>query len=127
MKRLVALLFAFVLGACGVSAQTSAPIIKFDTLEYNFGDIAHKSEQVRCEFEFTNVGTAPLVFIKSTTSCTCTKVEMPRKPVMPGAKGKVAVIYEPNKKESGVFYKAIDIYTNTSEKRHTLIVKGRAI
>jgi hypothetical protein len=46
---------------------------------------------------------------------------------MPGAKGKVAVIYEPNKKESGVFYKAIDIYTNTSEKRHTLIVKGRAI
>jgi len=126
MKRIVAILI-FVLSVCGVSAQSNAPVLQLDTLEYNFGDIPHKSPQVSCEFEFRNTGSAPLVFIKSTTSCTCTKVEYPRKPTLPGATGKIVVIYEPSKKESGVFYKEIDLYTNTPQKRHTLIIRGRAI
>lgn len=126
MKRLV-LIVIFALSTCGVWAQAKVPILSVDTLVHNFGDVAHKSDEVRCEFEFTNTGTAPLVFIKSTTSCSCTKVEYPRKPTPPGGKGKIVVIYEPNKKEAGVFYKEIDLYSNTTQKRHTFVVKGRAI
>ena len=116
-----------VLGVSGLWAQTSSPQIKFDSLEYDFGKVPHKSSEVKCEFAFTNTGSAPLVIIKAVTSCTCTKVEYPKRPVMPGAKGTLTVIYEPNKKESGVFYKAIDIYANTPEKRHTIVVRGNAV
>lgn len=116
-----------VLGVSGLWAQTNAPQIKFDTLEYDFGKVPHKSSEVKCTFAFTNTGTAPLVIIKSVTSCSCTKVTTPKKPIMPGQKGELTVIYEPNKKESGVFYKAIDIYANTPEKRHTIVVKGNAV
>ena len=126
MKRIVAIL-VFMLSVCGVRAQSKAPVLQLDTLEYNFGDIPHKSEHVSCEFEFRNTGSAPLVFIKSSTSCTCTKVEYPHKPTLPGTTGKIVVTYEPSKKESGVFYKEIDLYTNTPQKRHTLIIRGRAI
>lgn len=123
----ILLTIAFTLCVGGAWAQANAPQIKFDTLEYDFGKVPHKCSEVKCEFAFTNTGSAPLVIIKATTSCTCTKVEFPRKPVLPGAKASLTVIYEPNKKESGVFYKAIDIYANTPEKRHTIVVKGNAV
>ena len=122
---LLTVVFTLCMGC--VWAQANAPQIKFDTLEYDFGKVPHKSSQVKCEFAFTNTGSAPLVIIKATTSCTCTKVEFPKKPVMPGTKASLTVIYEPIKKEPGVFYKAIDIYANTPEKRHTIVVKGNAV
>ena len=123
----ILLAVVFTLGVGGLWAQSSAPKMQFDSLEYDFGKIPHKSESVKCEFAFTNIGSAPLVIIKAVTSCTCTKVDFPRKPVMPGAKTTLTVTYEPSKKESGVFYKAIDIYTNTPDKRHTIVVKGNAV
>ncbi|MBO5655917.1 MAG: DUF1573 domain-containing protein, partial [Rikenellaceae bacterium] len=46
-----------VLGVSGLWAQANAPQIKFDTLEYDFGKVPHKSSEVKCTFAFTNTGT----------------------------------------------------------------------
>ena len=112
-----------------VSAQDTpqGPHFAFESTEYDFGDIPHKSPKVECRFAFTNDGTAPLVVTKVLTSCSCVKVDYGKRPIPPGGSGEIVVVYEVNKKESGVFYKVIEIYSNSPEKRNNLIVKGNAI
>jgi hypothetical protein len=99
----------------------------FEKTEHDFGDIPHRSPRVECRFSFTNDGTAPLVITRVLTSCSCVKTEYPKKPIPPGGRGEIVVIYEVNKKEAGVFYKVIEVYSNSSDKRNNLIVKGNAI
>jgi hypothetical protein len=132
MRRLLllaGLLLAFVAApAQAQEAQKPAgPHFAFTATEYDFGDIAHKLPKVECRFEFTNDGTAPLVITKILTSCSCVKTTYPKKPIPPGGKGEIVVTYEVNKKESGVFYKVIEIYSNAAERRTNLIVKGNAV
>lgn len=128
------ILVAFLLVFAGVHTQAQAQDdkpqgahIAFDKAEYDFGDIPHKSPKVEHRFSFTNDGTAPLVITKTLTSCSCVKVGYPKKPIAPGGRGEIAVTYEVNKKESGVFYKVIEIYSNSPEKRNNLIIKGNAV
>jgi hypothetical protein len=99
---------------------------KFDRTMHDFGTIDHKLPKVECTFEFTNDGTEPLVITNARTSCSCTKVSYDKKPVPPGGRGTIKVIYEVSKKESGMFYKTIDIYSNATDRRISLIIKGNA-
>ncbi len=133
MKK-VALILGFLLGMWGVQAQepASAPQydgahIAFERTEHDFGNIDHSLAKVECRFEFTNDGTEPLVITKALTSCNCTKVSYDKKPVPPGGKGAITVVYEVNKKEAGVFYRVIEIYSNSVEKRNNIIIKGNAV
>ncbi len=132
MKRiLILLLFTLHSSLFTLSAQFPAPKtgarILFTETEYNFGSVDHKLPKVEHVFEFTNDGTEPLVITKTLTSCSCVKVRYDKKPVPPGGKGTITVIYEVNKKEAGVFYKVIEIYSNSADKRNNLIIKGNAI
>lgn len=101
--------------------------IVFDKIEHDFGNIDHKLPKVECRFEFTNDGTKPLVITKALTSCSCTKVSYDKKPVPPGGTGVVTVVYEVNKKDAGVFYRVIEIYSNSVDKRNNIIIKGNAV
>ena len=107
--------------------KPQGPHFAFKSTEHDFGDIPHKSPKVEHRFAFTNDGTAPLVITRVLTSCSCVKAEYGKKPVPPGGKGEITVTYEVNKKESGVFYKVIEVYSNSPAKRTNLIVKGNAI
>ena len=107
--------------------KPQGPNMAFEATEYDFGEIPHSSPKVECRFAFTNDGSAPLVITKTLTSCSCVKVQYGKKPIPPGGKGEITVIYEVNKKESGVFYKVIEIYSNMATKRTNLIVKGNAV
>lgn len=104
----------------------SAQQITFENAEYDFGNIPERGESVTRKFEFTNTGTAPLVITRSVTSCNCTKILFGKKPIMPGQKGTVTVTYNPNK-QSGTFFKAIQIYSNDPRGRQIITVKGRVI
>ncbi len=99
----------------------------FDRLEHDFGEIPQASKEVKCTFDFTNDGDAPLVITRIVTSCSCTKAAYSRKPILPGEKSTITIIYEPQKKESGVFYKAIEVYSNATPKRQIIVIKGNAI
>ena len=125
--------------ATSVSAQTTEPQsqeksatkkgaqMTFTTNSYDFGDIARKGGDVECTFEFVNDGDAPLVITRVVTSCSCTKAEYSKKPTPAGAKSTIKIIYEPHKKEPGVFHKVIQIFTNTADKRKIVTVKGNSI
>lgn len=98
----------------------------FESAEHDFGVIDHSLPRIDHRFVFTNDGSEPLVITRALTSCNCVKVRYDKKPVPPGGRGEIAVVYEVNKKEPGVFYKVIEIHANTPVKRHNLIIKGNA-
>ncbi len=131
MRRFL-LLAGLLLVSAGVPTQTRPQDkpqagIAFERTEYDFGGVPYRSPEVECRFAFTNDGAAPLVITKVLTSCSCVKVKYGKKPVPPGGTGEIVVTYEVNKKESGVFYKVIEVYSNAPDRRTNLIVKGNAI
>ena len=134
LTAVVAVMFAVV--ALPALAQTAEPQsatpkkgaqMTFVTNSYDFGDIARKGGDVECTFEFVNDGDTPLVITRVVTSCSCTKAEYSKKPIPAGATSTIKIIYEPHKKEPGVFHKVIQIFTNTADKRKIVTVKGNSL
>ncbi len=101
--------------------------LEFEVAEHDFGDIKQKGGDVSFEFRYTNKGDAPLVITRIVTSCSCTKADYGKRPVAPGQSGVVKITYEPGKKELGVFYKAIQVFTNDPAGRQVIVIKGRAV
>ncbi len=94
--------------------------------EYDFGKIKENGGKKTGSLTFKNTGNKPLVITKVMISCKCTSIDYPKKPVMPGASGKITITYDP-KKQKGVFHKAIQIYSNDSEARHIIFTKGEVV
>ena len=132
--------------SAGAAAQRRAARIKADSIAatyagrvqggahlhfyettHDFGDIPRKGGNLVREFEFVNDGTEPLVLLRVLTSCTCTKASFSKRPVAPGERGVVKVIYEPHKKEPGAFSKVIQIFSTSIEGRNVLTVRGNSI
>ena len=126
--RKIFLAAACLLALVSAFGQERGAMLSFEKTEHNFGEVPHKAKQIECSFDFTNDGSAPLVITKIVTSCTCTKADYPKKPVMPGQKGSIRIIYEPSKKDAGMFYKAVEVYSNSADaKRKTIVIRGKAI
>jgi hypothetical protein len=62
-------------------------------------------------YEIKNNGPRPLIILEATTSCNCTEVEWPRRPIAPGDTARVRFTYTPN--DHGRFSKTINLYCNT--------------
>ena len=118
---LVTLLFTLFYG--DVSAQ-----IKFFEISHDFGEIAEDGGKVEHIFRFRNTLKKPVVLLSAMSSCGCTKAEFSRKPVMPGDSAVIKIKYEPHKVEPGIFYKAVQIYSNESKQRvRVLTIQGNSI
>ena len=99
--------------------------IKFETETHDFGTFAEKDCPVSYEFEFTNVGTAPLIIHQAVTTCGCTVPNYSKEPIAPGAKGKIEVVYNGRGKFPGQFKKNITVRTNSKSFSVTrLFIQG---
>ena len=105
------------------SAQEGAHI-KFEQTEYNFGDVSRKGDNRTCVFTFVNDGTEPLVILAATTTCSCLKIEYPRKPIAVGAKGEIKLLLESKKMEAGVFRRVVQIRSTSIGGTDVLTIKG---
>ena len=108
-------------------AQSSRPVMVFDRLTHNFGDVPRKGGDLVKEFRFVNKGDAPLVIKKITKSCSCMSVVYSRKPVMPGESAVIKIKYAPHKVEPGIFHKAIQIYSNESTEVRLITIQGNSV
>ena len=97
--------------------------LHFLNTAHDFGDIPRRGGDLVKEFVFVNDGTEPLVILHAITSCTCTKGTFPKKPVAPGGSGTVTITYDPAQ-QKGVFFKAIQVYSNGEQRRLIVTVKG---
>ena len=127
------LLGAVMFGAFSAGAEKKEakgkPTIVFTDYVHDFGTIYEEGKPVTTKFEFVNTGDAPLLILKASASCGCTRPEYPKSPVQPGKKGVIKVTYN-QKGRPGEFSKTITVRTNAKEgkyKKVVLKIKGNVI
>ena len=89
------------------------PVITFDKMEHDFGEIEAKTP-VETEFNYTNTGDAPLVITDIKSSCGCTvPQDWSREPLAPGTSGKFSVKF--NGSGANKVTKTITVTANTEK------------
>lgn len=110
-------LFTLVYGVLGAQ-------VRFDELSHDFGEIAEDGGAVAHNFTFCNTSSKPIVVVAAHSSCGCTKAEFSRKPVMPGAKSVVKVVFSPMN-YPGPFARKVVIVTSQGELKEQLLITGK--
>ncbi len=112
----------------GVLAQEMGkqPKIKFEKKLEDVGTLSvGKGEKRTVTFVYANEGDAPLVLERAETSCGCTTVQLPKKAVKPGKKGKVKVTVDATYLDDrGVFGTLITLYYNSTLRYTRIRIKG---
>ncbi len=86
----------------------------------------YEGTQLEHEYLITNTGDAPLIISDYQVSCSCTKAELPKKPILPGETYPLRVTFDTN----GKYYfqdRTIHLTTNTRKKMHQLRFKVNVI
>ncbi len=132
-KILLTLIVMLTTVGAAVFAQNKVegPAFKFAGGDaFDFGKVK-KGPVAEHTFEFTNVGTSPLIVMDVTPSCSCTKVEWDHQPIAPGQKGHITLGVKTSELTKGVFNKGVYIRSNAvlanGEKRYTIYLKGESI
>ena len=112
-------LFASLLVATAGFAQGD---LKFKTDLHDFGTI-EEGVQATYKFEFTNVGTEPVVISNVQPSCGCTTPTWTKEPVLPGKKGEITASYNSNGRPNA-FNKTITVTSNAKTPSLVLTLKG---
>lgn len=108
------------------TSDPDAPVIVFDSIQFNFGTIAI-GEKVTHVYRFKNEGKSPLVISQVNPSCGCTiPKEWPKDPIAPGDTGEIMVEFN-SKGSPGKIDKNISIVTNCIPKVWDLKIVGEVI
>jgi len=92
MKKILLLATAFVFTLTAMSQTKLDSTVKVNTEKYDFGKIK-QGNPVSFYFEITNISDKPIVVESANATCGCTTPEKPTEPIMPGAIGKIKVVY----------------------------------
>lgn len=113
------LVLGLLLFTSGVFAQ---PKLEITEAKKNFGFVK-RGEIIRNEYEISNTGTAPLLIDEVEVSCSCTTVEFSRKPLLPGQKTKILVIFNTTT-TYGRQDRVVNVLSNDPKGPHKLRYKG---
>ena len=95
-----------------------APKITFETQQI---DINTDSPE-QFVFKFQNTGTKPLIVKYVSSSCGCAKPQWDKKPILPGERGSISIVYKPEKDKSVT--KTFLVQSNAINKIERLTLKG---
>lgn len=87
-------------------------VLRLEATLHDFGDVPRRGGDLSCEIVFTNAGDAPLVVSRLVTSSSCLRASCSRRPVAPGARGTIRILYQPLKSGAGAFSRVIRIGSN---------------
>ena len=107
-----------------IFSQEKQAEIKFEVTTIDYGEVEFESDGKRV-FKFKNIGTAPLIFKRISSSCGCTIPKKPEKPIEPGDSGEIEVEYDT--KRVGIFMKAISVVSNSKNSSIVLRIKGKVL
>jgi len=94
-----------------ISETMQKTTVKFLATEHDFG-IVKEGEKVVHVFEVLNTGASDLVLQSVNPSCGCTTPKYDKKPIRPGKKGSIEVVFD-TKGRPGNQRKTIMVVTNT--------------
>ena len=123
MKKFILISSLFFLPLLAFSQEKQAEV-KFDVTTIDYGEVEFESDGKRI-FKFKNIGNAPLVFTRISSSCGCTIPKKPEKPIEPGGEGEIEVEYDT--KREGLFMKAISVVSNSKNPSTILRIKGEVL
>ena len=123
MKKFILISSLFFLPLLVFSQEKQAEV-KFDVTTIDYGEVEFESDGKRI-FKFKNIGNAPLVFTRISSSCGCTIPKKPEKPIEPGDEGEIEVEYDT--KREGLFMKAISVVSNSKNPSTILRIKGEVL
>jgi hypothetical protein len=105
-------------------AKVAGAKFKFEETTHDFGNLK-EGDPAKYEFVFTNTGTEPLIIQDCKASCGCTTPSWPKEPIMPGATGRITVVFD-TKNKNGTFLKSIWITSNAVGDRpvQEIYIKG---
>ena len=123
MKKFILISSLLFLPLLAFSQEKQAEV-KFDVTTIDYGEVEFESDGKRI-FKFKNIGTAPLVFTRISSSCGCTIPKKPEKPIEPGGEGEIEVEYDT--KREGLFMKSISVVSNSKNPSTILRIKGEVL
>lgn len=99
--------------------------IAFESTEHDFGKV-RQGEKVGWYFSYKNEGTADLIILKAKASCGCTVPDYSSKPLHPGEKGQLKIVFDSSGRK-GKEIKTVNIETNGKNPFVKLIMKVEVI
>jgi hypothetical protein len=116
-KRIIPILLILFLH----SSHSRAQEIKFETKKHDFGFV-RQGDVLEYDFAFINTGTKPLLIDSTQATCSCTEVETPPNPILPGEKAKIHLKFD-SKSAIDRQKRKIIVYSNSAQSPQTLIFK----
>ena len=127
MKKLLllAVVFSFGFTAFAQNASKKAEeLVKFQEIRFNFGKIK-QGVPVTHDFQFTNIGTEPLIIETASASCGCTTPTWPKQPIMKAKDDKLKAGF--NAAAPGPFEKTIFVKIKGVDAPFELKISGEVL
>lgn len=103
------------------SALGKKTSISFKETKMDLKQLKSKTEK-EVEYEFSNTGAEPLIIYSVDTSCDCATVKIPKRPIKPGKKSEIKIVYKCE--DRGTFFKSIRVFGNFEGSPKMLSIKG---
>jgi len=103
--------------------SNKASKIKFDKPSHDFGTIK-EGDVVETVFKFTNTGNSDLIITNAKASCGCTIPQWPKKPIKPGDKDSIRVVFNSHGKRN-IQQKTVTLTTNTVKGNEMVLIKAQ--
>jgi len=101
-------------------------VILFEEEKHDFGNLM-QGEKVFYSFKFKNTGVADLIISTARGSCGCTVPTYSKRPIKPGAEGKIDVVFN-SENLRGISQKTITVLTNSEpDGIKTLTIRSNII
>jgi len=125
MKKILMICAVMIGFAFTASAQDNQKAeFKFNEEKHDFGKIP-QGTPVTTIFEFTNIGTEPLILTEVRPTCGCTIADYTKTPVKSGDKGTIKITY--NAAFAAPFTKTIVVTSNAKTPTKNLIIIGEVV
>jgi hypothetical protein len=128
MKKFLLLFIPFLfcakIKAQQIAPDINAPVMTFDSLIYNFGEIIQGKNVVH-EFHFKNTGNSPLI-IQTVNAPGPTQPDYPIEPIAPGKEGIIRLTYLTQGKR-GPQLRTATVHSNNRDGNIVLYLKGTVI
>jgi hypothetical protein len=105
--------------------DTGTARIIFDEYQYDFGKV-EMGEKLSHNFTFRNNGTTSLVILSANTTCGCTVPKYDTKPIKPGNKGNLKVVFDTSDR-NGMQTKIVFVKSNASSPETLLKITAEVL
>lgn len=97
--------------------------LRFETRTLDLKTLSEDDAPSVHRFPYVNDSDQPVVILRVETTCGCAKPAYVREPILPGARGEVAVTFYPRGR-SGVLNRSVYVYTSASTEPVQLTLRG---